>query len=138
MLGPEHPQTLGNMGNLVNTYAGEQRYAEAEKLAEETIAIDRRVYGADNPTTATDVYNLACLKAEQGRRDEALALLREILNHGMAPQTAMDMADDEDLKSLHGDPRFAAIVAEAHRRVRCRRRSKIGHQDTEAPRKATQ
>jgi hypothetical protein len=27
------------------------------------------------------------------------------------------MADDEDLKSLHGDPRFAVTVAEAHRQV---------------------
>jgi serine/threonine protein kinase len=117
VLGPEHPQTLGNMGNLVNTYAGERRYAQAENVAKQTIAIDKRVYGADNPATATDVYNLACLEAEQGRRDEALALLGEVLNHGMAPETAMDIADDEDLKSLRGDPRFAAIVAEAHRRV---------------------
>jgi len=117
VLGPEHPLTLDNMGNLVNTYAEEHRYAEAEKLEEQTIEISRRVYGVDNPATSMNVYNMACIKAEEGRRDEALTLLRQSLNHGMAPQTALGIADDEDLKSLHGDPRFDAIVSEAQRRV---------------------
>jgi hypothetical protein len=117
VLGPEHPQTLTSMGNLVNTYAGEHRYAEAEKLEEETIAITRRLYGADNPTTALNVYNLACLKAEQGKRNEAIELLKQSIEHGLAPRTAMGIAEDEDLKSLHGDSRFDAIVAEAKKRV---------------------
>ena len=105
------------MGNLVNTYAEERRYAEAEKLSEETIAISRRLYGADNPETALNVYNLACLKALQGKKEEAIAQLRQSLEHGMAPRTMMGIGDDEDLKSLHGDPRFEAVVAEAQRKA---------------------
>jgi hypothetical protein len=27
------------------------------------------------------------------------------------------MAEDEDLKSLHGDPRFAALAAETHKQA---------------------
>ena len=116
-LGPEHPATLITMGDLVNTYAGEHRYAEAEKLAEEIIATDRRLNGPNDPSAAMNVYNLACLKAEQGKKEEAFSYLRQSVEHGLAPRAAMDIADDEDLKSLRGDPRFDAIVAEARKKV---------------------
>lgn len=125
VLGAEHPETVQTMGNLVNTYTEERRYKEAEKLSEETIAIYRRMYGADNPNTALNEYNLACLKALQGKKEEAIAMLRQSFDHGMAPRTMMGIADDEDLKSLHSDPRFDAIVAEAQTRVAAAQRQNV-------------
>jgi serine/threonine protein kinase len=117
VLGAENAETLANMGNLVNTLAGERRYAEAEALEEETIAITRKLYGAESPDVAVNVYNMACLKAEQGKKDEALAELRRSVEHGLPPRMDLTIADDEDLKSLHGDPRFDAILAEARAKV---------------------
>ena len=124
VLGAEHPETVQTMGNLVNTYAEEHRYKEAEKLSEETIAIYRRMYGTDNPNTALNVYNLACLEALQGKKEQAMTLLRQSVEHGMAPRTMMGIADDEDLKSLHGDPRFEAIVAEAQKKAAAAQKGK--------------
>jgi hypothetical protein len=98
------------MLNLVNSISEQGRYAEAEKLQLETIELERRISGPDHPSTALGVYNLACIKALAGEKEEAFALLRQSLNHGLSTQTAQRIAQDEDLKSLHGDPRFDAIV----------------------------
>ena len=78
--------------------------------------IQRRVLGPDHPVTASTKYNLACNAALRGRRDEAIAVLRDALDHGLAADTAAGMSQDEDLKSLHGDPRFAALIAEVKAR----------------------
>jgi len=116
-LGPEHPETLRVMANLVNTLSGEKRYDEAETLQRETLEIETRVLGPDHPWVGMGFYDLACIKALRGSRDEALAALRQSLDHGMPATTAQGIADDEELKSLHGDPRFDAIVAEARKRL---------------------
>jgi serine/threonine protein kinase len=115
VLGPENPETLRTMLNLVNAISEQHRYAEAEKLQLETIELERRVNGPDHPETALCVYNLACIKALAGHKEEALVILRQCLEHGMPVHTALHIESDEDLKSLQGDPRFDAIVAEAHK-----------------------
>lgn len=117
VLGAQHPDTLSNMGNLVNTLSGEKRYAEAEELQLEVLDIDRRVLGPNHPDTATAIYDLACVKALAGRREEALALVRQSLEHGLDARTAASIGEDDDLASLRGDPRFAAIVAEGRERA---------------------
>jgi hypothetical protein len=33
------------------------------------------------------------------------------VDHGLAPSTGLGMEKDTDLKSLHRDPRFAALIA---------------------------
>jgi len=122
VMGPENPDTLSTMGNLVNTLAGEKRFAEAEKLQLETLEINRRVRGPNHPETALAMYNLACVKALDGRRDEAIALVRQSLDHGLDPRTAGAIADDEDLVSLRGDDRFAGLVADGRRRAEVARK----------------
>lgn len=62
-------------------------------------------------------YSVADLAALQGHRDQALALLRESLDHGLPPSLALRIRNDDDLKSLQGDPQFAAIVAAAGKRA---------------------
>jgi len=101
------------MGNLADTLSEEGRLDEAEKLELEAIDLERRVLGAENPDVARSVYNLACIKARQGRRDEAFAFLSQSIDHNLPAGTMMGIAKDEDLKSLRGDPRFDAIVLKA-------------------------
>ncbi|HLY61969.1 MAG TPA: tetratricopeptide repeat protein [Terriglobia bacterium] len=113
LLGPEHPGTLRSMRNLAFDLSGEGRYAEAEKILRDSLDIKRRVLGPENPSTATTVYSLGCIAARRGNRPEALSLLRQALDHGLSPSGALGMESDDDLKSLHGDPRFVALVAYA-------------------------
>lgn len=113
VLGPEHQETLGTAGNLARTLLPEDRTADAEKLERETLDIRSRVLGPEHPDTAESVYNLAIVKEREGKRAEALQLLREAIDHGLSPGDALGMEKDPDLKSLHGDPRFDALVAHA-------------------------
>jgi serine/threonine protein kinase len=117
ILGPEHPDTLETASVLADALRLEGRYAEAEKLARETLDIDRRVFGEENATTTVTEYNLACYVALQHRRDEAISLLQEAVKHGLPGDVISAMDKDPDLKSLHGDSRFIALVAEAKKRA---------------------
>lgn len=115
VLGPEHPDTLMAMNNLAVTLGYEGRYVEAEKLMKQTLDIQRRILGPHHPLTVRSIYDLGGLAARQGKRDEALSLLREAVDHGLPHDLSIDK--DPDLKSLHGDPRFAALVAHAKERA---------------------
>src|ERR1700733_5306446 len=117
LFGPEHPQTLITMNNLASTLENEKRYAEAEKLDRQVLEIQRRVLGPEHPDTAVTVYGLSCLAARQGHKDQALSLLRESVDHGLPPWGDLAVDKDPDLKSLHDDPRFATIVADAKERA---------------------
>ena len=117
VLGPEHPRTLLSMNNLATALYREGRYAEAEKMFRETLDIDRRVLGPEHPGTALIVYNLGVVAAHEGNRTEALSLLRQAVDHGVALHWALGMEKDPDLQSLHGDPRFDALVAYAKERA---------------------
>ena len=116
VLGPVHRDTLESMNNLGNTLTSEGHYADAEKLHRETLEVRRRLLGPEHPETASSTYNLACVEARRGNRDGALELLRQAVDHGLDPATDIAIDNDLDLKSLHSDPRFDALVA--HARVR--------------------
>jgi non-specific serine/threonine protein kinase/serine/threonine-protein kinase len=114
VLGPEHPDTLWAENNLGIAYMEQQhRYAEADRVFRGTLTTARRVVGENHDLTGALIFNLACLAALQGHRAEALATLRQAVDHGFL--RADELANEEDLKSLHGDPRFDAILAEARR-----------------------
>jgi serine/threonine protein kinase len=117
VLGPEHPETLRSMVNLATSMMHEGHYADAEKLQRETVDIRRRVLGPDHPDTALSTYNLAIVEERMGKRDEALQLLREAVDHGLSAGFRAGMQKDPDLKSLHGDPRFVALIAETKSRA---------------------
>jgi serine/threonine protein kinase len=111
--GPEHPDTLDLKNNIAIDLAKQGKYRDAEQLYKEIRAIQQRVLGPENPYTAVSTYNLACLAAVQGQARQALALLREAIDHGLRPAIAVNMEQDDDLKSLYSDPRFAALVTHA-------------------------
>jgi hypothetical protein len=83
------------------------------QLLRQTLEIQARLYGPDNPRTANTMYNMACVAAKRGNLDEAFSLLKHKLEHGLAPGTAIVIESDPDLKALHNDSRFAALVADA-------------------------
>jgi eukaryotic-like serine/threonine-protein kinase len=117
VLGPEHPSTLESMDNLGTMLSEMGKYPEAETLLKQARDIQRRVLGPESPGAAYSTYSLGCLAAQRGQRDQALSLLLEAVDHGLAPNLNSDIDQDSDLKSLHGDPRFAALVAHAKERA---------------------
>jgi eukaryotic-like serine/threonine-protein kinase len=117
VLGPEHPSTLFTMSEMANTLSVEGHYKEADTLLREALAIQSRVLGPDHPDAAGTKYNLACNAALGGHRKEAFALLQDALDHGLSPITSLHMVEDSDLKSLHGDPAFTALVTLVQKRA---------------------
>ncbi len=85
-------------------------------MLKQTLEIQRRVLGPEHPYTAVTTYNLASLAAHRGQREDALSLLRAAVDHGLPVGVRRGMDKDPDLTSLHGDPRFDAIVAAAKQR----------------------
>jgi hypothetical protein len=75
------------------------------------------VFWGPRAPAADTTYNLACLAVRRGRRDEAFSLLREAMQHGLSPAQALGIEADPDLKALHEDTRFAAIIAQAKQRA---------------------
>jgi serine/threonine protein kinase/Flp pilus assembly protein TadD len=113
VLGANHPSTLTGMGNLAIVYASEGRIAEAEALFHELLEKQRRVLGEGHAETAGTLYNLGCLSARRGNLAGALDWIGQAVAHGYSHGD--DMARDPDLKPLHADPAFDAIVAKARR-----------------------
>ena len=117
VLGPDHPDVLTTMGRLARTLDREGHSTEAEKLQRQVVDIQHRVLGPDHPETSSSMYSLACIVAHGGNRDEALSLLRWAVDHGLSPVDDLGIEKEPDLKSLHGDPRFADLVAYAKQRA---------------------
>jgi len=122
LIGPDHPDTLGSLSNLAVSLHGQGRFAEAAALERQVLEGRRRAFGPDDAETARSSYNLACIEASAGHRDEALQILREALDHGLARALALRIETDEDLASLHGDPRFASLVAYAKEKAAAARK----------------
>jgi serine/threonine protein kinase len=116
-LGAEHPETLSAMGSLGFTLMQAKKYAEADKVLTDVIDIQRRTLGPDHPEIAKTDYNLACVKADLGDRDEAMKLLRHAVDHGLDGVDMTVMGTDPDLAKLHGDPRFTQLAALAKSRA---------------------
>ena len=102
-----------SMNNLANMLFLEGRYNDAEKLERQTLQGQQRVLGPNHPDTAMSTYNLGGIALHKGKPDQALALLREAVDHGLAPNIAVNMEKDPDLSALYKDPRFAALVLHA-------------------------
>jgi eukaryotic-like serine/threonine-protein kinase len=112
-LGPDHSDTLVTMESLGDILKREKRYSEAEKTYQETFAARRRALGDEHPDTAAAAYELAAVQALEGKRDEALTNLDFAFSHQTKPDLRQGLEKDEDLRSLRGDVRFAALVAKA-------------------------
>src|SRR5262249_62406839 len=81
-------------------------------LLRHTIEIKRRVPGDNHPGTAVTKYNLAVNLVLSGRRAEAVAELRDSVQHGLASAFARGIEKDPDFRKLQDVPDFKALVAE--------------------------
>jgi len=117
VFGPENLTTMHFTLNLAGIKADMGADEESEKLFRQLLDLERRLLGPDQPETAVTVYDLGMLAAKRGDNDAALSLLREAIDHGLPSRVAVTMGEDPDLKPLHSDPRFAALVAHAKERA---------------------
>lgn len=90
----------------------------------ETLDLEQRVLGPGRPETAVTRYSLACILARRAQRDEAISDLQYAIDHGLQPRMDLQIEKGPFLSSLHGDRRFAALVAHA---------KKLAHSKTAAP-----
>ena len=109
VLGPAHGGTLYTLEILGLDLSHEGRYGDAKQLFQEAIQTAGK---ADQPYKLSVAWvNFACGAVIAGHRDEALQYLDQAVDHGYGPPESI--TGDPDLKSLHGDPRFDALVAKA-------------------------
>ena len=87
------------------------RYAEAETVGREALAVARRVLGPKDPTMGILLYNLGAVAGVQNRTDEAITLLNQAIDAGLPLGAAENIERDPDLTLLRRHPRFPALVA---------------------------
>ncbi len=117
VFGRENLGTIGSMTDMADIERDMGRDEEALKLYAETLDLEQRVLGAEQPQTAVTRYSLACILARRGQMDEAVSNLRYAIDHGLQPRMDLQIEKDPLLSSLHGDPRFAALIAHAKERA---------------------
>lgn len=115
--GPENLTTIHYMMNEAEIMGAMREFDEAEKMSLGLLDLERRLIGPDSPEAAETTYSLGSMKAKQGKKDEALSLLRHAVDHGLLPREALVLGEDPELQVLHGDPRFAALVAHAKKQA---------------------
>jgi tetratricopeptide (TPR) repeat protein len=75
-------------------------YEAALRVAEQTLE--------EYPGNGLAFYNIACMESLLGRKEDALAHLRDALD--AAPELVENARTDEDFAGLREDPRFGALV----------------------------
>jgi Tetratricopeptide repeat len=91
----------------------EKQAAKAEPIFQDRLQRARQ--SKDQNMLAQVWYVLACVEAAKGKKNAAIDYLRK--SDDLSPQSAALMLLDPDLKPLHGDPRFNAIIAKARARA---------------------
>ena len=94
--------------NLGLTYYFKGMFQEEESSYMNVLAIepdDLKI----NPVLANTYFSLACLYAQQGKKDQAFNQLEKLLT--IAPTTLYDNINDRDLDSLRDDPRYKQLLA---------------------------
>jgi serine/threonine protein kinase/tetratricopeptide (TPR) repeat protein len=107
--------TLESGNDLALAYTAQRRYDEADRVFREMLANARRALGENDALSNQSRYNIACIAALRGRREDAIQALQDAVDHGFLDHDTI--ANDDDLKSLHDHPRFDALVAEVRRRA---------------------
>jgi serine/threonine protein kinase len=109
VLGHAHPNTVITLENLAITLSHEGRYSEARGLFQEAI---KTAAQANQPGQVGRAwYNFAIGALAAGHRDEAVMNLGRAIDNGY--HYPEKIAADPDLKLLHDDPRFQALVGQS-------------------------
>lgn len=113
VIGPDHPETLRTMGELAATLLFQHKDTEAHQLYATRLEAIGRTQGKDSLAEAW--YDYACGAPVAEQRDEAIDHLRQAVSLGYSDSE--HILSDQDLKSLHGDPRFEQLVLDAKERA---------------------
>ena len=113
VFGRENLGTISCMTDLADIERDMGRDEEALRLYRETLELEQRILGPEQPETAVTRYSLACIQTRRGLKDEAITNLEYAIDHGLQPRMDLQIEKDPFLNSLHGDPRFAVLVAHA-------------------------
>jgi non-specific serine/threonine protein kinase/serine/threonine-protein kinase len=118
VLGPTHTSTLQSMEMEALNLSREGRYADSEKMFRDVIETAEKT---DQPATVAEAwYYFACAEAARGRPDEAFTDLYHAIENGLI--SPGELSADPELKSLHNDPRFEALVAKARETISARKK----------------
>ena len=109
--GRDNLGTVNAITNLAGFFRDLGQYEESEKEFRNALDIETRIFGPEQAETAETKYDLASLLARKGQIEEALSLLKQAVGHGLPPLVALRMDRDPFLIPLHGNPRFAELVA---------------------------
>jgi tetratricopeptide (TPR) repeat protein len=113
-LGRDHPDTALSLYDLAESYQAQKRYAEAISFYRQALDSERKSLGPSHPYTLDTLYYLACILNLNGERESAFKTLHELVDAGFSD--AHRLETDEELSSLHNDPRFEAILADLQKR----------------------
>jgi serine/threonine protein kinase/tetratricopeptide (TPR) repeat protein len=111
--GPDHPEVARVLSAIAYNISRDD-LDRARRLDERVLKTRLRVFGPDHRWTGTAYYNLGCLSALAGDRDEALEMFRKALETDWSWDGVLD---DPDLDSLRGDPEFEPIYDELVARI---------------------
>jgi hypothetical protein len=94
--------------NHMTAYRKENGDADGARRLTEEGAAQMREAGAPPLILGSAIYNLACARANQEQKNEALELLGEALQ--LRPDLKPTAAEDPELLSLREDPGFQALL----------------------------
>lgn len=114
--GPENIGTVNAMLNLGEFERDAGQEDEAEGTMEKLLAIEQRAFAPDQGETAATKYDLASVLLRKGQADRALSLLRDAIDHGLAPRIAQGLPSDPLFARLRGDSRFQALTVSVEKR----------------------
>jgi len=118
VFGPANIGTVNAMLNLGEFQRDAGDEDDAAKTFRNLLGIEGRFFGPDQLETAVTKYDLASVLLRKGQRSDAISLLRQSVEHGLAPRILQGLPKDPLFAALHNDPRFAALVGTAHQRFR--------------------
>ncbi len=73
------PRLAASLNSLAVIYQAQGKLSEAERLFQQTLAVDEKVLGPEHPDTATTLSNLAIVYGNQGKYAEAESLNQRAL-----------------------------------------------------------
>jgi hypothetical protein len=105
--GAQNFNTVETLHLLGTSLAMTGRYAEAASLFQETLQAQKN--SPDPALLWRTWYSFACVANAADRKGDAILYLHKAVSRGYRDATGL--MNDEDLKSLHHDPRFQEIIA---------------------------
>jgi serine/threonine protein kinase/Tfp pilus assembly protein PilF len=114
-LGPGHISSARCLESLGRLYQERGLAATAEPLFLRSLAIFEKALGRQHPKVATGLLHLAQVNARLGKNEDAIAFLVRSLAVGGDLPWKRSIGEDPELASLHGNPDFERIAAEAKR-----------------------